>query len=204
MQNAFELFRHVDDNLHVCNFNLDATFMCNSHLTRQLKHLMSSSSFLGLRCTQSPEEIIEEIKNGHGGQISIDLARYQTHFAPKPAMTLLLDLDQAYSLRQSLNVLAQQSLNGALRIDNDKDKELYLLASLAEIEVTMTLGQKIREIVDETLHGKMSPTNAESIKFGSEPQATGGKTSPRKKSKGGSQKRKTSTKTNRGRLDAAK
>lgn len=99
LQNSFDLFRHVDDNLMVCNANYEAKIMCNSHLARQLKRLMGTSSFLGLRSTQSPEEIMEEIKNGHGGQISIDLARYQTHFAPKPAMTLLLDLDQAYSLR---------------------------------------------------------------------------------------------------------
>jgi hypothetical protein len=147
---------------------------------------MRTSSFLGLKCSESTEEIMEGIKRLQGGQISIDLARFQTHFAPKPATTLLLDLDQAYTLRQSLNLLAQQSVNAATRIDNDRDKELYVLATLAEIEVQMTLGQKIAEIVDETLHGKKPGHHASAKKIGldSYVQQKTSKSQQRKQSKG--------------------
>ena len=57
-------------------------------------------------------------------------------------------------------------MNSALRIDNERDKELYILASLAEIEVQMTLGLKIQEIVDETLHGKKNGPTMEPKKQG--------------------------------------
>ena len=54
LMNAFELFQHVDNNFIICNTDFDARFMCNSHIARQLKHLMSTSSFLGLKGTESP------------------------------------------------------------------------------------------------------------------------------------------------------
>lgn len=67
LQNAFDMFQHVDNDLLVCNNNIDAKFTCNSHLTRKLKHLMGTSSLLGLKNTQSLDDIMDEIKNGHGG-----------------------------------------------------------------------------------------------------------------------------------------
>ena len=37
---------------------------------------MSTSSFLAIKNTQEANEIFDEIKNNHGGQVSIDIARY--------------------------------------------------------------------------------------------------------------------------------
>ena len=85
-------------------------------------------------------------------------------------------------------------------MDNDHDKEIYILASLAEIEVQMTLGQKIQEIVDETLHGKKSGPARESKKnaldsyFNNKTSKSQQRRQSQGSAKGGSQKRKNSAK----------
>lgn len=76
LQNAFEILRHVDQSQSICDSRIDARFMSNSHIIRQMKRLMSTSSFLGMKNTQGAEEIFEEIRSNHGGQISIDIARF--------------------------------------------------------------------------------------------------------------------------------
>lgn len=68
-----------------------------------------------------------------------------------------------------------------MRIENDKDKELYILASLAEIEVQITLGQKIQEIINETLYGKINLPGSDMNKMGIESQRHEKVSSPRKK-----------------------
>jgi len=60
----------------ICDSRIDAKFMSNSHIVRNLKRLMSTSSFLAIKNTQEANEIFDEIKNNHGGQVSIDIARY--------------------------------------------------------------------------------------------------------------------------------
>lgn len=60
----------------ICDSRIDAKVMSNSHIIRNMKRLMSTSSFLGLKNTLCADEIFEEIRNNHGGQISIDIARY--------------------------------------------------------------------------------------------------------------------------------
>ena len=76
LQNAFEIMRHIDQSLMICDSRIDAKFMSNSHIVRNLKRLMSTSSFLAIKNTQEANEIFDEIKNNHGGQVSIDIARY--------------------------------------------------------------------------------------------------------------------------------
>lgn len=49
LQNAFEILRHIDQSMSICDSRIDAKFMSNSHIIRHLKRLMSTSSFLGLK-----------------------------------------------------------------------------------------------------------------------------------------------------------
>ena len=69
---------------------------------------------------------------------------------------------------------------------------MYILASLAEIEVQIQLGQKIKEIINETLFGKVADTGNNKFSMEATSRKQEKSSSPMKKmTQNGSKKRKT-------------
>ena len=66
-------------------------------------------------------------------------------------MTALFDMDLTLTLRKSLYMLSQQSLNQNQRAESQTSKELYILASISEIGVEKAFQVKVGEIIKNTI-----------------------------------------------------
>ena len=76
-------------------------------------------------------------------------------------MTALFDMDLTLTLRKSLYMLGQQSLNQNLRAESQTAKELYILASISEIGVEKSFLAKVQEIIKNTIEkGDVSESHA--------------------------------------------
>ena len=127
----FDLFVFMDENVLMNNFShVDPNQLeTNSKAVRTFKKLFGAAVM--------PKDYLEALGKIKSVSTTLkqDIGAYQKDFVANTGMSVLFDIETILSLRQQLYMLAQQSLNSAKRVETESTMEIYVLATLAELEV---------------------------------------------------------------------